>query len=389
MEPVAIVGLSALFPGADGVEAFWENIVAGRDSITEVPPSRWLLEDHYDPDPTAQDRTYCRRGGFVPDIDFDPLEWGLPPNSLEVTDVAQLLSLVLAKRAFLDAGYGAGGREFDRERTGVVLGVGGGQKLITPLTARLQRPVWRRALETSGISGPLADLVVEKIAAAYVRWDEDSFPGLLGNVIAGRIANRFDLGGINCVVDAACAASLAALRLALAELTEHRADMMLTGGVDADNSPFMFLCFSKTPAFSRANSSRPFAESADGMLVGEGLGMLVLKRLADAERDGDRIYALIRGLGAASDGRCKSIYAPRSRGKSGRCVAPTPPPGSRPRASGSSRRTAQGRPLATSARSRRYVACSTTRRLATARRLRSEASSRRSVTPRRQRVRPV
>ena len=227
-KPVAIVGMSALFPEAEDLHTFWDNIVAGRDCSSDVPPSRWKIDDHYDPDPTVPDRTYSRRGGFIPDIDFDPLEWGLPPNSLEVTDVAQLLSLVLAKRAFADAGYGDGARAFDRERTGVVLGVGGGQKLISPLTSRLQEPVWRRALETSGVTGEAADLVVEKIAAAYIGWEEDSFPGMLGNVIAGRIANRFDLGGINCVVDAACAASLAALRMALDELADwprgHDAD---------------------------------------------------------------------------------------------------------------------------------------------------------------------
>jgi acyl transferase domain-containing protein len=315
MEPVAIVGLSALFPEAGDVRAYWENIVAGRDCISDVPPSRWLLDDYYDPDPSVPDRTYCRRGGFVPEIDFDPLEWGLPPNSLEITDVAQLLSLVLSKHAFADAGYGDSAREFDRERTAVVLGVGGGQKLITPLTSRLQEPVWRRALESSGMTGELADAIVDKIAAAYVRWEEDSFPGLLGNVIAGRITNRFDLGGMNCVVDAACASSFAALRMALDELTADRADMVLTGGVDADNSPFMYLCFSKTPAFSRSNRTRPFDVDSDGMLVGEGIGMLVLKRLADAERDGDRVYAVVRGLGASSDGRYKSIYAPRTEGQ--------------------------------------------------------------------------
>jgi acyl transferase domain-containing protein len=315
MEHVAIVGLSALFPEAADVRAFWDNIVAARDCIVDVPSSRWLLEDHYDPDPSARDRTYCRRGGFIPDVDFDPLEWGLPPNSLEITDVAQLLSLVLAKRAFLDAGYGDGARTFDGERTAVVLGVGGGQKLITPLTSRLQEPVWRQALESSGVTGELANLIVEKIGAAYVQWGEDSFPGLLGNVIAGRIANRFDLGGLNCVVDAACASSFAALRMALDELTTRRADMVLTGGVDADNSPFMYLCFSKTPAFSRSNRTRPFDADSDGMLVGEGIGMLVLKRLEDAKRDHDRIYAVIRGLGASSDGRFKSIYAPRTEGQ--------------------------------------------------------------------------
>jgi acyl transferase domain-containing protein len=269
MEPVAIIGMSALFPGAVDLREYWENILAGRDCITDVPESRWKIEDFWDPDPAAPDRTYCRRGGFVPDVDFDPVEWGLPPNILEVTDASQLLGLVLAKRAFEDAGYG-GGREFDRERTGVVLGVGGGQKLVTGLSARLQYPVWRRALESSGITGAKADEITAKIQGAYTRWEENSFPGLLGNVVAGRIANRFDLGGTNCVVDAACAASLAALRMALDELTQRRCDMMLTGGVDTDNSPFMYMCFSKTPAFTRGDRVRAFDASSDGMMGARG-----------------------------------------------------------------------------------------------------------------------
>ncbi|HEU5315846.1 MAG TPA: beta-ketoacyl synthase N-terminal-like domain-containing protein, partial [Chloroflexota bacterium] len=316
MSPIAIVGLAAIMPQARSLREFWSNIVSGRDCITDVPPSRWSIDDYYDPDPAAPDKTYCKRGGFIPDVPFDPVEFGLPPNILEVTDVHQLLALVLARRALEDAGYdGAAARPFDRERTGVILGIGGGQKLVTPLTSRLQYPVWKRALLSSGVSEADADRVVEKIKLAYVPWEENSFPGMLGNVIAGRVANRLDLGGINCVVDAACASSLSALKMSLSELAERRCDMMLTGGIDTDNSPFMYMSFSKTPAFTRGDRLRPFDAGSDGMMVGEGLGMLVLKRLEDAERDGDRVYAVIKGIGTASDGRFKSIYAPRSEGQ--------------------------------------------------------------------------
>ena len=314
MEPVAIIGMASFFAQAQNLAAYWDNIVRERSSITDVPASRWNIADYYDPDPAAPDKTYCKRGGFLPDIDFDPLEFGLPPNILEVTDVSQLLALVAARQAFEDAGYGAE-RGHDFERTGVVLGVCGGQKLMTPLIARLQYPVWEQAMRSCGLDEERIAEAVATIKLAYIRWEENSFPGMLGNVIAGRIANRFDLGGINCVTDAACASSLSALQMALSELTEHRCDMMLTGGVDTDNSPFMYMCFSKTPAFSRQESPRPFDAESDGMMVGEGLGMLVLKRLADAERDGDRVYAVIRGIGSSSDGRYKSIYAPRSEGQ--------------------------------------------------------------------------
>ena len=316
--PVAIVGMASMFAGAKNLEEYWENIVEGVDCITEVPDSRWSIEDYYDPDPLTPDKTYCKVGGFLPDIDFNPMEFGLPPNILEVTDASQLLALLVARDALIDAGYTPGSDKFSseiKEKTGVVLGVGGGQKLITPLTARLQYPVWRRALQASGIPEEEIEGIIEKMKTAYIPWNENSFPGMLGNVISGRVANRFDLGGINSVVDAACAASLSAVKMGLSELIEGRCDMMLTGGVDTDNSPFMYMSFSKTPAFSQKGSIRPFDHESDGMLIGEGVGMIVCKRLDDAIRDGDRIYATIKGIGSSSDGKFKSVYAPRPKGQ--------------------------------------------------------------------------
>ncbi len=316
--PVAIIGLSAMFADASNVEQFWNNIISQKDSIVDVPESRWKIEDYYDADPMVADKTYCKKGGFIPDVDFNPLEFGLPPNILEVTDASQLLALIAARDAFEDAGYGRESEKFTallKEKTGVILGVGGGQKLITPLTSRLQAPIWEAALKSSGISEADIPHIVDKMKKAYIGWNENSFPGMLGNVISGRITNRFDLGGINSVVDAACAASLSAVKMAVSELIEGRCDMMLTGGVDTDNSPFMYMSFSKTPAFSRKGSIRPFDTDSDGMLIGEGVGMLVLKRLEDAERDGDRIYGLLTGVGSSSDGRYKSVYAPRPHGQ--------------------------------------------------------------------------
>jgi polyketide-type polyunsaturated fatty acid synthase PfaA len=316
--PIAVIGISAMFADAKNIEEYWTNIIQSRDSIKEVPPSRWLIDDYFDEDMTAPDKTYCKRGGFLPEIDFNPMEFGLPPNILEVTDASQLLGLVAARDAFEDAGYGRSSEKFTKAlkaKTGVLLGVGGGQKLITPLIARLQYPIWERALRASGIAEADIPKIVAKMKSAYVGWNENAFPGLLGNVISGRITNRFDLGGINSVVDAACAASLSAIKMSLSELIEGRCDMMLTGGVDTDNSPFMYMSFSKTPAFSKSGNISPFSDKADGMLIGEGLGMLVLKRLEDAERDGDRIYAVIKGVGTSSDGRFKSVYAPRPSGQ--------------------------------------------------------------------------
>ena len=314
-EPVAIVGLGALFPQSDGLEAYWRNLREGVDCLTAVPESHWKPEEYFDADPRSPDRTYARRGGFLPAVRLSPMDLGVTPNALEATDSAQLLGLEVARRALEDAGYGAAGRTFDRDRASVLLGVTGTLQLVIPLGARLGHPLWRKALRDAGVDESTSEDVVRRIADGYVPWKEDSFPGLLGNVVAGRIANRLDLHGTNCVVDAACASSLSALHLAVFELAARRADMVLTGGVDTFNDIFMFMCFSKTPALSPTGDARPFDAGADGTTLGEGIGMLVLKRLSDAERDGDRIYALVRGVGSASDGKGEAIYAPTVPGQ--------------------------------------------------------------------------
>ena len=189
------------------------------------------------------------------------------------------------------------------------------QQLFYEMASRLQRPVWLKALRESGIEEGQAQAICDRIADHYVPWQEATFPGLLGNVIAGRIANRFDLHGTNCVTDAACASSLSALSMAINELALGQADMVITGGVDTMNDILMFMCFSKTPALSPTGDCRPFSDSADGTMLGEGLVLFALKRLADAEREGDQIYAVIRGLGSASDGRDTAIYAPLPEGQ--------------------------------------------------------------------------
>ncbi|MET7773299.1 SDR family NAD(P)-dependent oxidoreductase [Nocardia sp. NPDC005366] len=312
--PIAIVGMSGLLPRARNHREYWQNIVDGVDCTEEVPASRWSLDDYYDPDPAAADKTYSRRGAFLPDIDFDPLEFGLPPNQLEVTSTMQTLSLGVARDLLIDAGA-VDSPWYDPSRTGVVLGTTGPVPLMHPLAARLSTPVLKEAARSVGLSEGDADAIADKFVAAFAPWEENSFPGLLANVVAGRVANRLGLGGINCTVDAACAASLAAIRTAIAELQDGRADMVLTGGVDTENTIFIYLCFSKVGALSPTGRISPFSDAANGTLLGEGITMLALRRLSDARRDGNRIYAVIRGLGSSSDGRAKSIYAPRAEGQ--------------------------------------------------------------------------
>ena len=313
--PIAIVGMSCLFPGASGLREYWANVRDGFDAITDVPTSHWSVGDYFDADPSAPDMTYGRRGGFLDAVDFDPMGFGISPRDLEATDSTQLLGMHIAREALRDAGYGADGRVFDRERTSVILGVSGTLPLVIPLGARLGHPIWRRALAEAGVDRETGEDVIARIADGYVPWQENSFPGLLANVVAGRIANRLDLHGTNCIVDSACASSLSAIHLASLELEAGRADMVLSGGLDTFNDIFMYMCFSKTPALSASGNAQPFSQQADGTILGEGVGVVALKRLADAERDGDRIYAVIKGLGSSSDGKGQAVYAPSPEGQ--------------------------------------------------------------------------
>ncbi|GAD85557.1 type I polyketide synthase [Nocardia asteroides] len=313
-DPIAIVGMSGLLPQAHTHREYWQNIIDGVDCTAEVPASRWSLDDYYDADRSVPDKTYSRRGAFLPDVEFDPLEFGLPPNQLEVTSTMQTLSLGVARDLLIDAGA-TGSQWYDPARTGVVLGTTGPVPLMHPLAARLSTPVLAEAARSVGLSDSDVAEISRRFVAAFAPWEENSFPGLLANVVAGRVANRLGLGGMNCTVDAACAASLAAIRTAIAELQDGRADMMITGGVDTENSIFIYLCFSKVGALSPTGRISPFSAEADGTLLGEGITMLALRRLSDARRDGNRIYAVIRGLGSSSDGRAKSIYAPVAAGQ--------------------------------------------------------------------------
>ena len=312
--PVAIIGMGCFFPNASGLKNYWRLILNGENSITDVPDTHWSATDYFDADSRKPDHTYCKRGGFISPAIFDPVEFGIPPNTLEATDTSQLFGLMAAKLALEDAGYGQS-RGVDHRRTSVILGVTGTQELVIPLSSRLGFPKWRRALEASGISPEKTDEVIRRISDAYVPWQENSFPGLLGNVIAGRIANRLNLGGTNCAADAACASSMSGIHIALMELITDRSDMVVAGGVDTLNDIFMHLCFASTGILSPTGDARPFSKDADGTVLGEGVGIVILKRLDKAEQDGDRIYAVIKSVGVSSDGKSQSIYAPNAKGQ--------------------------------------------------------------------------
>jgi acyl transferase domain-containing protein/NAD(P)H-dependent flavin oxidoreductase YrpB (nitropropane dioxygenase family)/NAD(P)-dependent dehydrogenase (short-subunit alcohol dehydrogenase family) len=297
---IAIVGMACNLPKAPNLQTYWQNILDKVDAITEVPPSRWDWRRWFDPDPAAPDKIYSKWGGFIDDWPFDPLRYGIPPSSLPSIEPLQLLTIETVNAALEDAGYHD--RPFPRERTSVILGAGGG-------AGDLGQQYAVRS-ELSGLPGPPPE-----IWTRLPEWTEDSFPGILLNVTAGRVANRFDLGGVNYTVDAACASSLAAVYLGVQELEAGTSDVAIVGGADTVQNPFAFLCFSKTHALSPRGRCRSFDETADGIAISEGIGVLVLKRLQDAERDGDRIYAVIKGVAGSSDGRGKGLTAPRPEGQ--------------------------------------------------------------------------
>jgi acyl transferase domain-containing protein/NAD(P)H-dependent flavin oxidoreductase YrpB (nitropropane dioxygenase family) len=298
---VAIVGMGCLLPKAPDLQSYWENILGKVDAITEVPVTRWDWRPYFDADQKVADKVMSRWGGFIDDVVFDPIRYGMPPSSLRSIEPLQLLALEAVRMALDDAGYDR--RDLPRDRTAVIVGAGGG---IADLG---QQYAFRSAL-------PMYFGEVPRGVLPHLpEWTEDSFAGLLVNVVAGRVANRFDLGGPNYTVDAACASSLAAVYLAVRELELGTSDVVIAAGADTMQNPFAYTCFSKTQALSPRGRCRPFDSSADGIAISEGLGVVVLKRLDDAERDGDRIYAVIKGVAGASDGRGKGLTAPRVEGQ--------------------------------------------------------------------------
>ncbi|MCU1369101.1 MAG: beta-ketoacyl synthase, partial [Ilumatobacteraceae bacterium] len=300
---IAIVGMDGFFPGSIGVDQFWASIVAGTDAVTEVPDERWDVAKYYDADAFTKGagrKTPSRWGGFLSSVGFDPLAYGIPPASLAAIEPVQLLSLEVASRALADAGYAD--REFDRSRASVVFGAESGNELAGAYGIRAFLPQIFGSVP-AGLEDWLPSLT------------EDSFPGVLANVIAGRVANRLDLGGVNYTVDAACASSLAALDAACKELRSGTSDLVLCGGADLHNGLNDYLLFASVHALSPTGRCRTFDANADGIALGEGIACVVLKRRIDAERDGDRIYALVDAVAGSSDGRHLGLTAPRKEGQ--------------------------------------------------------------------------
>ncbi|WP_198389331.1 type I polyketide synthase [Roseovarius faecimaris] len=315
---IAIIGMAGVYPQAEDIDAYWANILAKRDAVTEAPPD-WLgLSELLDPDSDDLMSIYTNRGGFLGDLSrFNPAEFGTMPASIDGAQPDQMMALQICADALNDAGYRAG--EADHTGTGVILGhsvhahranTNGVQQAwyhdqLRNFLARLFPHVERARLHE------VTDLLKSKLPPI----PPEAVPGLVPNVMTGRVANRLDLMGPNYIIDAACSSALIALELAAGELRAGNARLMLAGGVNTTTSPLVYSVFCSVDALSRSGTIRPFSTDANGTVLGEGAGAVVLKRLEDALADEDRIYAVIKAVGQSSDGKSSGLMAPRLEGE--------------------------------------------------------------------------
>ncbi|WP_424244195.1 malonyl CoA-acyl carrier protein transacylase [Elusimicrobium posterum] len=321
LEPIAIIGIGAVMPEALNKDIFWQNILSGKNCITEVPTdTHWDPALFYDPDHSAPDKTYSKIGGFIRGFQFNSLKYRIPPQVAKQMDTVQGLAVECSAMALADAGYDT--KEFDRTRTAVIIGnaMGGMKQELS--NTRTNAPLFKEIIKKTKTFGSLSpaqaealiDEVQQGVNDSFLPITEDTMPGELSNVIAGRVANVLNVNGTNFTCDAACATSLAAIDQAVNGLRMGNYDMVLCGGVDQMMSPSAFIKFSKIGALS-AEGSFPFDSRANGFVMAEGAGIVVLKRLSDAMRDGDNIYAVVRAVGASSDGKGKGITAPNPKGQ--------------------------------------------------------------------------
>ncbi|CAH0290596.1 type I polyketide synthase [Chryseobacterium sp. Bi04] len=313
---VAVIGLSCVFPGAQDANTFWQNIVNKVDS-TQLAPADRIDPVHFSDATSPVDRFYCQRGGFIPDYEFDPTAFGILPLTVEGTEPDHLLTLDLVQKALQDAGVFQ--KKASLEKTGIIIGKGN----YTGPGATRAIEIVRTGEQISSLLQELLPQVssadIEKVKHAFQerkgRFAADTAMGLIPNLVASLVANRFNLGGAAFTVDAACASALIAVDHAVQELQRGRSDMMIAGGVHTGQNAAFWSIFAQLGAMSHQQQIKPFSSDADGLLIGEGCGFVVLKRLEDAVRDQDKIYAVIKGVGVSSDGNGTSVMSPSVKGQ--------------------------------------------------------------------------
>lgn len=317
---VAIVGMACRFPGGNDLAGYWSGLLAGRDATGDVPRERWDAVEFCDPSASVaeNDRVPCARGGYLEGpVEFDPAAFGIMPVAVDGGEPEQYLVLDAARRALADAGLPEGVP--DGRRVEVV--VGRGNYFNRGNLTRLQhgRVVAQTLAILRGLHPEWSESDFEAIRAdlkaTLPPFGPDAIAGQITNATAGRVAGRLNFRGASYVVDAASASALVALDLGARALAERRADLAVVGAVYVQCDVDFPMVFRQLGALSRTGRNRPFAVDADGLVPGEGVGVVVLKRLADAERDGHRIYAVLKGVGLASDGRGPGPAATDARGQ--------------------------------------------------------------------------
>ncbi|MDJ0802606.1 MAG: beta-ketoacyl synthase N-terminal-like domain-containing protein, partial [Desulfobacterales bacterium] len=321
-DEIAVIGMGCIYPDAGDPAQLWENVIAKHYAIGEMPADRLDPALYYDADRKAPDKSYTKIAGLVKDFSFDHERYGYTPEKAARLSRSQQLVLESAYQAVADAGYLNAERKLDPRlaaSTAVVVATCLGNELGNDLHLKYWYPELRHHLNQIEAFNTLEETertrLLETLREGMANGlDYEPVHGQLLNIEASRIAHHLGIEGINYVVDAACATSFTALDCSIKELLSGAYDMVITGGVNTNLAPESFVGFSKMGALS-AKGSYPFDERADGFVLGEGAGVLVLKRMKDALRDGDRIHAVIKGVGSSSDGKGKAIAAPNTKGQ--------------------------------------------------------------------------
>jgi 8-amino-7-oxononanoate synthase len=307
---VAIIGLSCSYPGSPGPEQFWRTSYEGRSFFRDVPLDRWDHGSFYSPNPRHTDSTYARKIAYLDDIrSFSPERYGMPPRRARPMDPQQRLILDQTRLAIHDAGYDE--RPLPRS-TGVYIGASVTEYKDLVVSRLRAQQILR------GEWGDVPTLAAESIKASVqdiAPIQQYSMVGLLLNMIACNVSEAFSLEGPSLVLDAACSSALLAVHEAVLHLRTGISDAAVVGGVYTICTPDLLVGFSRIGAVSRSDVCRPFDEKADGFVLGEGVGVVVLKRLEDALRDNDRVLAVIRGIGLNNDGRSEGPMTPRMQGQ--------------------------------------------------------------------------
>ena len=312
---IAIIGMGGVFPGARNVEEYWKNITSGETFIKDVPEDRWKMDAFYSEDRTQVDKSYTKRGAFVEGFEFPYRKYKYPPNTLKAVDPAQRIALEATREALESAGITPNSDDLNESVT--ILGVSGVDD-YAHASVYIRRHNYFDRLRRQMREKNISEETIEKLSKEFDEQVSKRHPvkmehlavGTIPSALSNRVAQVFGSKGYNMTVDAACASSFSAIEVGIHALMAGDARVAITGGVDFGINPAIYVGFSRVEGLSFSGVSNPFDHHADGLVIGEGAGVVILKRLEDALADGDEIKAVIRSLGSSSDGAGQAIYNP-------------------------------------------------------------------------------